>query len=79
MESKLLIENSEKFTNAEKELILINGYGHIGDGNLHINVTIPGHENKDLEERLTTEIEPYLMNYVKAAGGSVSAEHGIGF
>ncbi|MCA1782153.1 MAG: FAD-binding oxidoreductase [Intrasporangiaceae bacterium] len=45
-------------------------FGHLGDGNLHINVLEADPTEHDLEEavlRLTTEL-----------GGSISAEHGIG-
>jgi len=42
-ETRNKIENSEHFSRAEKNSILIVGYGHIGDGNLHLNITIPGY------------------------------------
>lgn len=74
-----MIKNSTKFTDEEKQLIEINGYGHVGDGNLHVNVTLPGRDNQDLQNRLIKEIEPFYFNYVKDANGSISAEHGIGF
>lgn len=50
------------------------GYGHVGDGNLHLNVTSPqySHEVMNL-------IEPYIYDWVAKYNGSVSAEHGLGF
>ena len=51
-------------------------WGHVIDGNLHLNVITPGlfdHDNevKDL-------IEPYIFEAVVRRGGSISAEHGLG-
>ena len=53
-------------------------YGHIGDGNLHLNIGVEGHQNHDLNRRLETLVHPFVMDYVRKAKGSVSAEHGIG-
>lgn len=39
---------SDNFTQAEKDSIICDGYGHIGDGNLHLNISVPGYENQDL-------------------------------
>ena len=49
------------------------GYGHLGDGNLHLNV--PTREfSKDIEEAL----EPWVFEWVSKRNGSISAEHGLG-
>ncbi len=45
-------------------------YGHLGDGNLHVNVLGPEPD----DERSTTP----CSRIVAAHGGSISAEHGIG-
>ena len=46
-------------------------FGHLADGNVHVNVTgVPD----DLAER----VDVAVLGAVIAAGGSVSAEHGIG-
>ncbi|KAI5645202.1 FAD binding domain-containing protein [Phthorimaea operculella] len=50
------------------------GYGHIGDGNIHINVTVPSY-NKEVASLL----EPFIFEEVSKLKGSISAEHGIGF
>ena len=51
------------------------GYGHVGDGNLHLNVTGPDSSyRKDVEEVL----DSFVYDYVASQGGSISAEHGIG-
>lgn len=77
-EVRQLVNESPEFSTAEKELILPNGHGHVGDGNLHLNVVLPGYEDKSLQERTKAVIEPFVMDYVRKVNGSVSAEHGIG-
>lgn len=62
----------------EKSLIDVTGYGHIGDGNVHLNVCIPGYDNADLQDRLSDVVDSFVFDYVKEARGSVSAEHGVG-
>jgi FAD/FMN-containing dehydrogenase len=56
----------------------LNIFGHIGDGNLHVNVRPPaGRTLADLADRkaaITADIEGLAV----AKGGSFSAEHGIG-
>ncbi|XP_036410195.1 D-2-hydroxyglutarate dehydrogenase, mitochondrial isoform X2 [Megalops cyprinoides] len=49
------------------------GYGHVGDGNLHLNITSPA---KD--PALLAAIEPYVYEWTAACRGSISAEHGLG-
>jgi FAD/FMN-containing dehydrogenase len=49
------------------ELIL---YGHLGDGNVHVNVIGAG--------EATDELEDLILRAVAARGGSISAEHGVG-
>jgi FAD/FMN-containing dehydrogenase len=75
---RALIQNSPEFSASEKTTILPNGHGHVGDGNLHLNVVLPGYGDKNLQERVKRVIEPFVMDYVRKVSGSVSAEHGIG-
>eukprot|EP00198_Chlamydomonas_reinhardtii_P011974 XP_001701311.1 predicted protein [Chlamydomonas reinhardtii] len=49
------------------------GYGHIGDGNLHLNISAPRYDDD-----LLHQIEPYVYEFVRQHNGSISAEHGIG-
>ena len=53
-------------------------FGHLGDGNLHYNVAAP--EGVDAQRFLanTQAINRIVHDRVVAAGGSISAEHGIG-
>lgn len=50
------------------------GYGHIGDGNLHLNVA-----SKEYNKPIERCLEPYIYEVVSNLKGSISAEHGIGF
>lgn len=50
-------------------------YGHIGDGNIHINVLFENHQK--LREK-KQEIEKALYRNLMDLKGSISAEHGIG-
>eukprot|EP00775_Hariotina_reticulata_P011142 gene11142-11295_t len=50
------------------------GYGHVGDGNLHLNISAPGGYCSELEQLL----EPFVYEWTAAQNGSISAEHGIG-
>jgi D-2-hydroxyglutarate dehydrogenase len=50
------------------------GYGHLGDSNLHLNVTnLTGRD-----DRLLAALEPWVFEWVASCRGSISAEHGIG-
>ena len=53
-------------------------YGHIGDGNLHMNILKPeGASTGDFEDR-AHEISERTYALTQEFGGSISAEHGIG-
>jgi len=53
-------------------------FGHIGDGNLHINVMKPDMMDKASFLAKTKEADHDLFALVKSHAGSISAEHGIG-
>jgi D-2-hydroxyglutarate dehydrogenase len=67
-------EKSEFFEkeNFEKEIKVV-GYGHLGDGNLHLNISVPQYD-----ESLRQVIEPWVYEWTSNVKGSVSAEHGLG-
>lgn len=53
-------------------------FGHIGDGNLHINV-VDRHAMDPVDFiRITDELDVFMCDLVKKHAGSISAEHGIG-
>ncbi|KIY50640.1 FAD-binding domain-containing protein [Fistulina hepatica ATCC 64428] len=49
------------------------GYGHIGDGNLHLTVVAEAYTDD-----IQNAIEPYIYEMVASHRGSVCAEHGVG-
>ncbi|WP_306119637.1 MULTISPECIES: FAD-binding oxidoreductase [unclassified Roseitalea] len=53
-------------------------FGHLGDGNLHYNVSQPVGWDRQAFLDLTDRITPVVYGLVRAHGGSISAEHGIG-
>jgi FAD/FMN-containing dehydrogenase len=53
-------------------------FGHIGDGNLHINVLKPGDASDAEFVRQCEQVTKLLAASLKKHGGSISAEHGIG-
>lgn len=55
----------------EKGRVLV--FGHLGDGNLHVIVTV-GEDSPEIRHR----VESLVYAALKEAHGSVSAEHGIG-
>ncbi|XP_072035938.1 D-2-hydroxyglutarate dehydrogenase, mitochondrial-like isoform X1 [Amphiura filiformis] len=50
------------------------GYGHIGDGNLHLNAVAP-----TLNKTVSDLLEPFVYEWTAKHKGSISAEHGLGF
>lgn len=49
------------------------GYGHMGDSNLHLNISVRQY-NKEVEKA----IEPWVYEWIQKRNGSISAEHGLG-
>ncbi|MHB8493806.1 MAG: FAD-binding oxidoreductase [Casimicrobiaceae bacterium] len=53
-------------------------FGHMGDGNLHYNVAAPVGASGAAFMDNTSRVNRIVHDRVVAAGGSISAEHGIG-
>ena len=53
-------------------------YGHIGDGNLHLNILKPESLSADDFFERCHRINPELFSLIERRGGSISAEHGVG-
>lgn len=53
-------------------------FGHMGDGNLHYNISQPSGGDRDAFKSLAPAITAAVHRRVAAYGGSISAEHGIG-
>jgi FAD/FMN-containing dehydrogenase len=57
---------------------LASGFGHLGDGNVHFHVRAGATAMPDWYEAQAPAITRMVHDLVTAAGGSISAEHGIG-
>ncbi|MCP5053666.1 MAG: FAD-binding oxidoreductase, partial [bacterium] len=53
-------------------------YGHIADGNLHLNILKPRHLTVETFETQCKQVNRLVFDVVKKYNGSVSAEHGVG-
>lgn len=53
-------------------------FGHIGDGNLHLNILKPADLSKDEFFAKCQVVNKYVFETVKKYDGSISAEHGVG-
>lgn len=71
VEARLLSTDKDKFPDAK-----VCVWGHLADGNAHINVVTPGVFQEDRE--LASLVDEAVYGSVLKRRGSVSAEHGIG-
>jgi len=53
-------------------------FGHLGDGNLHYNVLMPLDTAPEAMATATARLNRIVHDLVAEAGGSISAEHGVG-
>ncbi len=53
-------------------------FGHIGDGNLHINILKPESLKEDEFIKNCERVNQLLFSKIKEFGGTISAEHGVG-
>jgi len=58
--------------------VVATGFGHLGDGNIHFHVRAGSHAAPEWYEAEGERITMMVDDLVTAAGGSISAEHGIG-
>ncbi|CAL9086251.1 unnamed protein product [Musa textilis] len=63
----------EEMRNRLGEVAKVIGYGHLGDGNLHLNIMTARYDSDIL-----AQIEPYVYEWTSKHKGSISAEHGLG-
>jgi D-2-hydroxyglutarate dehydrogenase len=69
---------------------LVAGFGHVGDGNLHLNISVPrgsdsasstsssSDSGNSADDPVLALIEPFVYEWTAAHRGSISAEHGLG-
>lgn len=53
-------------------------FGHIGDGNLHLNILKPESMSKDEFFAKCATVNKWVFEIVQKYNGSISAEHGVG-
>jgi FAD/FMN-containing dehydrogenase len=53
-------------------------FGHIGDGNLHLNILKPENLSKDEFFAKCAAVNKWVFETVQKYNGSISAEHGVG-
>ncbi|MBB3103412.1 FAD-binding oxidoreductase [Azomonas macrocytogenes] len=53
-------------------------YGHIGDGNLHLNILKPDNLSRDEFFARCATVNKWVFETVERYNGSISAEHGVG-
>ena len=57
----------------------VSGFGHLGDGNIHLHIRAPaGADRQAWEAERGEAIARWVHDRIAAVGGSISAEHGIG-
>lgn len=66
----LVEETRERMSGLPVEVV---GYGHLGDGNLHLNIS-----TQTYDDAILKHIEPFVYEWTAARRGSISAEHGLG-
>ncbi len=71
--SNLIAELELFFTKNESYHLIL--FGHLGDGNLHVNVL---KSTESLQDKDNSFIEDNIYSIVLNLGGTLSAEHGIG-
>jgi len=74
---RFIVEASEKVERAFPGVIA-SGFGHLGDGNIHFHVRAASHAAPDWYDSEGAQITRFVDDLVTEAGGSISAEHGIG-
>jgi len=71
-------ETDERLAHAFAGVRIVN-FGHLGDGNLHYNVQAPlGVDPAVFLSTQESAVNGLVFEQVRAHGGSISAEHGIG-
>ena len=69
-----LVEETQKRMQPFSNVNTVVGFGHLGDQNLHLNITVKNGYSDEIKHAL----EPWLYEWVAKEHGSVSAEHGLG-
>ncbi|OCF35384.1 D-lactate dehydrogenase [Kwoniella heveanensis BCC8398] len=68
-----LVERMRDHLRGNERIKGVAGFGHMGDGNLHLNVLAT-----EFSDDIQRSIEPLIYQLVSEYDGSISAEHGLG-
>ena len=72
------IETASAASEAEMPGIRVCAFGHVGDGNIHFNLTQPAGTDKAAFLAEWERFNRIVHDIVAAMNGSIAAEHGIG-
>lgn len=72
------LEQVDALVNSEYPDFEIVWFGHIGDGNVHLNILKPESWQVEDFKRVCEKVSDRVMSLVSEFDGSVSAEHGVG-
>ena len=73
------IERADAALHATWPGVRIVAFGHMGDGNIHYNVSLPdAAQNEAFIEQHEGAVNRLVYGVVRELGGSISAEHGLG-
>lgn len=74
----LLLERVESLVATHYADLEVVWYGHIGDGNLHLNILKPEDTSVSAFQERCKSVSEQLFTLLEDLGGSISAEHGVG-
>jgi len=72
------VERTDRALEAALPGIRLVTYGHIGDGNLHYNLSKPPGDDDDAFRARADELARIVYDSTSSFSGSISAEHGLG-
>ena len=72
------LEEIDRIVSAEYPTFEIVWFGHIGDGNLHLNILKPADLEKAAFFERCAVVNKWVFETVQKYNGSISAEHGVG-
>ncbi len=72
------LDEVEAVVNANYPEFEIIWFGHIGDGNVHLNVLKPDELPMEEFQQRCGKVSKWVFDIVQRYGGSISAEHGVG-
>lgn len=65
--------NEKQLIGDGKPALGVVAFGHLGDGNVHLNLPV-----REYNKEVLDAIEPWVYEWIQKHNGSISAEHGLG-